>query len=60
MATTNNSISSDKKNEKYEVCPVCNKGIFLPQYPEKEKNVCFICNNCGAVKTIDPANVIVE
>lgn len=40
-------------------CEKCNKGIFIPKYPDSEVNHSFKCSNCGAIAHIE-ASVSVE
>lgn len=57
----NNSLSLKTTSKEVDgiVCERCEKGIFVPAYPESEINHSFYCNHCGAQIHIDE-NVTVE
>lgn len=53
------SLRTTSKETDNIKCEKCEKGIFIPDYPESEINHSFHCNYCG-IKVHLEADVVVE
>lgn len=55
-----NENNVESSGYKADICPECKKGILIPLNPDypPQKNHCFVCDNCGSMRMINPSITI--